>query len=101
MQAVTAKYKRRLLQSTDEEEVSDVKNESVGSNSSQSKRESRGGKQIFTGMSFILTHSKEKMLPLTEPDAQYDSFSSEAESPVKNVVNNDPKFDKKSLCCVY
>jgi len=97
VQAVTAKYKRRLLQSTDEEEVSDVKNESVGSNSSQSKRESRGGKQIFTGMSFILTHSKEKMLPLTEPDAQYDSFSSEAESPVKNVVNNDPKFDKKSL----
>ena len=91
----TPRFQKRLLQSTDEEEDLTKKSQKSDSKSlsAQSRRDSRN-KDIFSGLSFILTFSKEHRLPMTEPESQDDSSEPEAET---RPVVTEPKFDKKSL----
>ena len=89
----TPRRQRRLLQSTDED---DDEEEVVVKKSqySSSRRESRAKTEIFWGLSFILTHSKESGPSPTE--ANYDSLSDNDKEVSKPVIS-EPKFDKKVL----
>ena len=85
------RFQRRVLHSTDEEDerrspANDTKSPPV-----PSRRESKN-KDIFFGLSFILTSSKDNWLPLTESESQEDCSEPETKAVVK-----EPKFDKKSL----
>ena len=91
---VTPRFQKRQLQSTDEEEEDHTKTPQKSDSKSLSRRDSRN-KDIFSGLSFILTFSKDTRLPMTEPESQEDS--SESESEAQRPVVSEPKFDKRSL----
>jgi len=90
----TPRLQRRLLQSTDEDDFEDVE-EVKKSQTSSSRRDSKAKTEIFWGLSFILTHSKESAPSPTEAE-QYDSLSDNDKDVSKSVVH-EPKFDKKAL----
>ena len=87
VKTLDSKAQRRLLQTTDEEEIVDteVKN-------TTGRRGERSKGALFSGLSFILTHSSEA--PLPAPDAEESVSESEAET---NTKSSEPRFDKKSL----
>ena len=92
----TPRFQKRLLQSTDEEEDLTKKSQKSDSKSlsAQSRRDSRN-KDIFSGLSFILTFSKDNRLPMTEPESLEDSSGSESEA--QRPVVTEPKYDKRAL----
>merc|ERR1712012_144859 len=78
--SVNQKLQRRLLQTTDNgEEVV----------ASRVKRES---KQIFSGISFVLTHSRDSELVMTEVEESFTESETET-----SAAAGQPRFDKRSL----
>ena len=88
---VTPRFQKRLLQSTDEEEDLNTKRTQLKSDAAPGRRDSKN-KDIFSGLSFILTFSRDHRLPMTEPESQEDSSE-----PETRPVVTEPKFDKKAL----